>query len=124
MAVGLSTVSRPYMLATLFPSPTTRSRKSSLATCLISFGIGACCQSTLQGFFAPDSPNLVFGLLVVLAYKVGLARAYSVMHASASSGRSRRDEAPLILISPTVAPRLSSVIRIYILAGSFEVQID
>lgn len=50
---------------------------------------------------------------VELADMVGLVRAYSVMHASASSGRPRRERAPLPylpLTSCSAAPRLSSVI--------------
>lgn len=61
-------------------------------------------------------PNLtVSGVEAALAYMVGLARAYSVMHANASSGRPRHEEtAPTTLPHPALPLVQSSVIPAYI----------
>lgn len=69
-------------------------RTATLGQRPLSLGRRAGCQFTFYGpaLALPLEPGLG---LVELAYMVGLACACSVMHASASSGRSRREEAPL-----------------------------
>lgn len=57
----------------------------------------ACCHFTFASL--PHAVQTQLKVWVELAYMVDLARAYSVMHANASSGRPRREEAPLPVTS-------------------------
>lgn len=59
-------------------------------------------------------PNYRLGLLVELAYMVGLVRACSIMHASASSGRPRREESTPTTYLILRCPRRTSAIPAYI----------